>query len=80
MPTQPLTGPYSAGTDFWTCADWDVYAHLNEYYNPLKSIPPMILTFCITKEESELLFHHNMFTFMFKSSRVTLCGTLNVMA
>jgi hypothetical protein len=28
----------SAGTVFWTYADWDFSAHLSEYYTPIKTV------------------------------------------
>jgi hypothetical protein len=28
----------SAGTGFWTYVDWDFFAHLSEYYTPLKPV------------------------------------------
>jgi hypothetical protein len=36
----------SAGTGFWTYVDWDVFAHLSEYYTPLKPVT-LFLTPCI---------------------------------
>jgi hypothetical protein len=28
----------SAGTGFWKYVDWELLAHLSEYYNPLKPV------------------------------------------
>jgi hypothetical protein len=28
----------SAGTGFWTYVDWDIFAHLSDYYTPLKPV------------------------------------------
>jgi hypothetical protein len=39
MPTQTLTRPYlSAGIDFWMYAGWEIFAHLSQYYTPLKPV------------------------------------------
>jgi hypothetical protein len=36
--TSPKLTLTSAGTGFWTYVEWDFFAHLNEYYTPLKPI------------------------------------------
>jgi hypothetical protein len=28
----------SAGIGFWTHVDWDIFAHLSEYYTPFKPV------------------------------------------
>jgi hypothetical protein len=44
------------GTDFWTYVDWDLFAHLSEYYTPLEACNPSFNTlykeYCI-KETGE---------------------------
>jgi hypothetical protein len=39
----------SAGTGFCTYVDWDLFAHLGEYYTPLKPVTPFFNT--LYKEE-----------------------------
>jgi hypothetical protein len=34
MPTQTLLAHISAGIDFWAYVEWDIFAHLSEYYTP----------------------------------------------